>query len=214
MNWFNEFQRAYPPKQITHIKDLEAVSQLCNTIKVQSTGRQLEVSMDSVQGHSHTHARRHTHTHTHTYTHSHTGLHLSRFFFFLKASGMFSGKSVGAVISCYVIRVTSRAVARGKSYKNSAKSTWVHLQGLKPRSTSTSVCLPSSHDTEHFPHLGNSCWALLLSLAYHRNTQKVNTHRFVTKNITGTVGFTSVWQLMLYNVTVSNSKKLLCRVLL
>lgn len=54
--------REFTPQKITHIKDLEAVSQLCNTIKVQSTGLQVEVSMDSVQGHTHTHTDRKAYT--------------------------------------------------------------------------------------------------------------------------------------------------------
>lgn len=37
------------------MKVLEAVSQLCNTIKVQSTGPQVEVFVNSDQGHTHIH---------------------------------------------------------------------------------------------------------------------------------------------------------------
>lgn len=66
-------------KKTKQNKDLECVSQLCNTIKVQSTGPQVEVSMDYVQGHTHTHERMH--------------VHLSSFFS-LEASGTFSGKKM------------------------------------------------------------------------------------------------------------------------
>lgn len=171
-------------KKKTHIKDLEAVSQLCSTIKVQSTGPQVEVSMDSVQGQAH----------KHIYTYPG--------FFFLKGIWHVFRKK------CWrqsLVEVTSGAVACGESYKNRAKSVWVHLQGLQSHYSSSSFCLPSSYDPKHCPHLGHSGWALLLSLAYHRNTQKVNTHRSVTKsftdlrNIMGMVGFASVWQLMLCN---------------
>lgn len=170
---FREFTKK---KKKTHIKDLEAVSQLCSTIKVQSTGPQVEVSMDSVQG-----------QHTNTYTPIQV--------FYLKGIWHVFRKKCWRQSS---VEVTSGAVGCGESYKNSAESVWVHLQGLQQHSSSSSFCLPSSYGPKHCPHLGHSGCTLLLSLADHRNTQKVNTHKSVTKsfidlrNIMGMVGFASV----------------------